>query len=172
MKTLRPLQAPGSEMIETPAWCTSSVPCAFFFRGGVFSSPLIFGPGLSSRGRNPAFTVSRVRLSTTWSPEMLRVVSTWKNSRLCLSSLLPSHHRQVLLAYPMLLSGFSSVQKLMGTNYPLTPDFTSHSLAGSQGQIPQSKSRARSSLMPFEPSLWALFHQQTADMSSPGVLLM
>lgn len=139
---------------------------------GVFYFPLIFGPVFCSRGRTAVFTASRVSLSTTWSPELLRVDSTWKNSRLGLSSLLPSHHRQVLLAHPMLLSGFSSIQKLMGTNYSLTPDFTLHSLAGSQGQIPQSKSRARSCLMPFEPSLWALFHQQTADMSSPGVLLM
>lgn len=163
-------------MTEIPAWCTSSFPCAFSFRNGVFSSPppsflVLF---FCSRSRTSAFTLSRVSLSTTWSPELLRVGSTWKNGRLAilgLPVLLPFHHRQVLLAHLILLSGFSYIQKLMGTNCPLTSDFTLLFLAGSQGQIPQSKSKARSPLMPFELSLWALFHQQTADMSSPGVLL-
>ncbi|XP_040452158.1 limbic system-associated membrane protein isoform X1 [Falco naumanni] len=62
--------------------------------------------------RTPAFTVSRVGLSTAWSPELLRVENTWKNSRpalLGLPSLLPFHHRQVLLACPMPPPGLTSI---------------------------------------------------------------
>lgn len=120
---------------------------------GFVLPPLIFDPIFCSRSRTPAFTVSRVSLSTTWRPELLRVDSTWKNSRLAilgLSSPLPSQHRQVLQAHPMLLSGFPFIQKLIGTNYPQTPDF----YLALPGRIPRAESPKQIKSQELSDALW------------------